>query len=210
MSRTMILAIVSIATVTACAVDATIDGTSAQQALEEAEASAADAKATAEACFSAFEACREGEGADVEQCRTELRDCLPAEAHPGPRCGPPRGKGKGHPRGPSGECDGGARPSGGDEGAAPPPPPPGGQEDGDRPARPQGEAGGQGPRGGQGGEPPFCKKVPLPPREDVEACRDALGSCLEGGEARETCFDAHRACMKAAFDAAKAGAQDGE
>ncbi len=223
MSRSLILAMVSFATLTACGVDSSTDTSSTQEALVEAEASAADAKATADACFSAFDTCRDADGADVEQCKADLKECLPAEAHPGPRCGPPRGKGKGSPHGPNGDqCDGGARPAqggeqGGQQGQPPPPPKDGEEGAGDRPPPPEGgEQGGQGqgaggpppggPRGDGGGEPGFCKKVPLPPPAELKACREALDTCVDGDGDRKACFDAHHTCVKAAFDAAKSSA----
>jgi hypothetical protein len=48
--------------------------------------------------------------------------------------------------------------------------------------------------------------VPLPPPPALVACHDALKTCVDAGGDRKACFDADRACMKAAFDAAIAAA----
>lgn len=205
---------VSIAAVTACSAGAgtTTDATTSQ-ALSEATASASDTHAAAEACFTAFDACRSAAtaDADVKACKTTLEACLPAEAKPGPHCGPPPGKGgKGEkdgmgpgPKG--GDCggDGSGPPKGGPDGtdAPPPPPPPDGTP-------PPPDADGDGPKGPKGpppdgaGLPAFCKDVPLPPPAAIAACKAPLDACLSAGTDKKTCFDALHACMKAAFDAA--------
>jgi hypothetical protein len=195
MSRQLPLLFVTLLSLTACSSATTPDSSSTTQALSEAAASEADAKATADACFDAYDTCRSG-STDVDTCRSQLKDCLPTEAHPGPHCGPPRGKGKGSPHGPHGEsCDGGAPPANGQGG------PGGPREPGDH------DGAGRGPGGGAdaGPEPPFCAKVPLPPPEAVRACHDTLDACLKGGTDAKTCFDADHACTKAAFDAAREG-----
>lgn len=207
MSRHVIAAFVSLAAMTACSSGtSTTDSTSEQQqALTEAAASAEDAKVTADACFAAFESCKTADGADLAACKATLKECLPAEAHPGPHCGPPRGKGKGSPHGPNGDCDGGAGER--DGGPAHEHPAPDGDDDGDADGgRPKGGPGGGGHGGGGGKEPGFCKKVPLPSSPEVQACRDALDACITAGSDHKTCFDAEHACVKAAFDAAAAAA----
>jgi hypothetical protein len=227
MFRNGILALFGLAAVTACSAGTTTDTGATAEALTEATASADDAKATADACFATFEACTKADGADVDACRATLKTCLPADAHPGPHCGPPRGKGKGNPHGPNGgacDKDGGAdRPEGPPppdgsarpEGPPPPdgsarpagPPPPDGSARPEGPPPPDGEGGGG--KGGHGGEPGFCKKVPLPPPAEVIACRDALDTCVAGttdDAAKKACLETHHACVKAAFDAARTAA----
>lgn len=210
MSRQLMLSVVTFLTLTGCSAATTPSSTdtATQQALAEAAASAQDAQATADACFDAYDTCRAAADADVASCRSQLKDCLPQEAHPGPHCGPPRGKGKGSPHGPNGgQCDGGGPPANGG-------PPSGGAPPEGQGAPPDGQGGQRGPGGGPGGgpgdgdggaEPPFCGKVPLPPPEAVRACHDTLDTCLKGGTDPKTCFDADHACTKAAFDAARNG-----
>jgi hypothetical protein len=175
---------VALAAVTACSSGAGTTATdTTSQALSEATASAADTHAAAEACFTAFDACRAAAGADVEACKATLDSCLPAEARPGPHCGPPPGHerpGDGDGAGGGGDCDGGGPPKGAPDGtdAPPPPPPP------------------------DGGLPDFCKDVPLPPPAAIAACKAPLDACLSAGTDKKTCFDAAHACIKAAFDAA--------
>jgi hypothetical protein len=48
--------------------------------------------------------------------------------------------------------------------------------------------------------------VPLPSSPEILACRDALDACVATTTGGKTCFDAHHACVKAAFDAAAAAA----
>jgi hypothetical protein len=45
--------------------------------------------------------------------------------------------------------------------------------------------------------------VPLPPPPAIEACTAPLKACVEGGGDRQSCFEAHDACMKAAFEGAR-------
>jgi len=209
---------VALTAVTACSSGAgtTTDSTTSQ-ALSEATASAADTHAAAEACFTAFDACKAAAtaDADVAACKTTLDSCLPAEPRPGPHCGGPRGKGDERPGdrggpgggagGPGGDCDGGGAPPPPSGSAAPPagsdvppvPLPPVGDHDGD------GDHGGgvNGPPPG-GAMPGFCKDVPLPPPAAIAACKAPLDACLSAGTDKKTCFDAVHACIKAAFDAA--------
>jgi hypothetical protein len=180
--------ILSLSAFVGCSGAATTSSTSTDQAaLTEAEASASDAQATIDACRAAFDTCKANAeaSATADDCRAQLKECLPAEAHPGPRCGPHRGKGRGNPRGPNGDCDGG-------------------KPDGDRPDGGPPRDGEQRDHGGGGKEPGFCKHVPLPPPAEVVACRDAADACIAAGTDKKTCFDAEHACVKAAFDAAKA------
>lgn len=207
----MIAGLVSLVAVTACggSVDTSADTASTQeQALTEAQSSYSDAKAAAEACFATFDTCKSATGADVATCETALHACLPKEAGPGPHCGgPPHPGGPGGPGGADHDGDGPKPPEGGPppppDGAGPgagaPPPPP---ANGDAPPpRPEGGKPG-GPRGEGKDHPGFCKKVPLPPPPELAACHDALHACVAGGGDRKACFDADRACVKAAFDAA--------
>lgn len=48
----------------------------------------------------------------------------------------------------------------------------------------------------------MCEKLPLPAREALAACHDALTACIEAGTDRAACFDTERTCVKAAFQAA--------
>jgi hypothetical protein len=50
--------------------------------------------------------------------------------------------------------------------------------------------------------------VPLPASPALDACRSALDTCMTeaAGSDPKACFDAHHACVQAAFDAAKAAA----
>ena len=201
MFRKLPLVFVTLSTLIACSSATTPDSSSTTQALAEAAASEADAKATADACFDAYDTCRSS-STDVDTCRSQLKDCLPTEAHPGPHCGPPRGKGKGSPHGPNGgSCD--------RDGGAPPPDGQGGPDGPRGPGDHDGAGPGPRPDGDAGPEPGFCAKVPLPPPEEVRACHDTLDTCLKGGTDAKTCFDADHACTKAAFDAARDGGSAG-
>ena len=187
---------VSIATLAACSAGADTTAatdTTTEQALTEAQSSYADAHVAAEACFATFDSCRSAAGADLVACKTALAACLPEQAGPGPHCGPPR---KGPGPGGAG-CEGGP-PKDGEPGGDPGPPPP--PKDGEMNGPPPGG----GPGGDSGGkEPPgFCKKVPLPPPPELRACKDTLDTCVVAGADNKACFDAHHACVKAAFDAA--------
>ncbi len=192
---------VALTAVTACSSGAgtTTDSTTSQ-ALSEATASAADTHAAAEACFTAFDACRSAADADVAACKATLDSCLPADARPGPHCGPPRGKGGGRPG--DGAGDGAAAGGGGGagvdcDGGGPPK----GAPDGDRDHDGPGGAGVNGPPP-DSGVPGFCKDVPLPPPAAIAACKAPLDACLSAGTDKKTCFDGAHACIKAAFDAA--------
>lgn len=214
--------VVSLATVTACssAAPTATDSTTSDQALAltEAKSSAADARAAAEACFTAFEACKSAPSADVAACKTTLDACLPAEAGPGPHCGAKGGKGpKGDRPDRDGDRDGNHGPKGGGvEGGAPPPAPDGSgapdpedddPSDADAAAPPHAKGPHHhGPRDGGAdggkGRPGYCAKVPLPPPAAVQACKGPLDACLAGGTDPKTCFEAHHACVEAAFAAA--------
>jgi hypothetical protein len=228
--------IIAVAAVTACssAAPTSTGSTTSDQALalSEAKSSAAATRAAAEACFTAFHACKSAPGADVAACKTTLDACLPAEAGPGPHCGPKGGKGpkgdrpdgdddrdgkhgpKGGPHGPKGGgLEGGAPPPAPDGSGAPDPEddgPPTADADAAEPPHAKGDHHRGHPDGGADGgkgRPGYCSKVPLPPPAAVQACKAPLDACLAGGSDPKTCFDAHHACVKAAFDAALPAAE---
>lgn len=160
-------------------------------ALSSAQCSNKDFEAAQEDCFTKATA-------DGSATADELAACLP----------PPKG-GKGGPGGPPGQggpgghgdCDGGPPPP--PSGSAPPPPPSGSAP----------PPGGHGPDGDgdHGGGPGGGHHGPHPDPAALEACHDALASCVGAGTDAKTCFDAARTCMKdafkAAFDAACADAK---
>jgi len=215
----------------ACNGDTTTDSTvtavtaDEAQALRGAQESYASNKTEIDACVATFEACKSAAGADLAACHTALQACLPDTPPPPPRCG---GRdGKGGPKPP--HADGAPCPSG--SGDRPPPPPPGsgsadrppppppgsGSADrppppppgsgsaglpprpstsGDRPPPPAGSGATPGPR------PEACGRLPLPAREALQACHEALRTCVDAGGDRAACFGTERSCIRAAFDAA--------
>ena len=156
-------------------------------------------KAAADACFTAFDACANAEGADVEVCKADLKACLPPPPEGkkpwGDKPPPPPGDhvcDGGHPEGPPpiAGADTSKPELGGPEGNRPPPPPGGLNTDGTHP--PDGKPG-DGP-----GRPP-----PLPEKAAIEACRAAFDACLSQTPVDSAaCRDAEKACIGAAFEAA--------
>jgi hypothetical protein len=151
-----------------------------------------------EPCFEAFETCVQAEGADEVSCRDALRACLP----PPPTESAPSEDDQGRwtptadrARDQAAEacletfttC---LRAEGADQascrqalyGCLPPPFP---------------ERGGDDDRHGGHGRPAV-----RPDSAEVQGCRDALDACLAAAPGEASCFEAERACMHAAFDAA--------
>jgi len=183
-----------------------------QAELETAEAEANTASA-ADACFTTFESCKAAEGADIAACRSALRECLPKAPHPGKHCGHHHGKGR-HGKGEDGKGhhgkghgskghDGRGHDGPHDEAGEGP------DDDGDNVSPPDADGGVAAP----GRAPRFCKSVRLAAKADIQACRETLVSCIKADSAPDTCFKAHRDCVKAAFksakDAIKSGADAG-
>ena len=194
------------------ATDSTVTAVTADeaQALKGAQESYASNKTEIDACVATFEACKSASGADVAACQTALHTCLPDTPPPPPRCGGRDGKG-----GPKPPHEGAPCPSG--SGDRPPPPPPGsGSADGPPPPPPGSGSAGLPPRPSASGDrppppagseapgrrPEACGRLPLPAREALQACHEALRTCVDGGGDRAACFGTERSCIRAAFDAA--------
>lgn len=172
-----------------------LTATTTDALLQTAQCSKEGFDAAAQACFDAFDTCKAAANADLEACRTTLHACLPPppqrpQGLPGEggggNCGP-GGRG-GHGDGGVGDGDGDHH-GGGDHGGrgpgGPGGPPPGGPDGGVRP-----EGGGRGNR-------------PLPENAEVQACHDALATCLAATGADEAaCRATEHDCVHAAFAAA--------